>query len=486
MSLTKQKTPKTVILNSFIGVCIMLFFRYLPLDLPSMTPIGMNILGIFLGTLYLWITTDVLWSSLLSAFLIALSGYEPMNAVLATYMGNPTYVQLFFLMIVIGGLIENQITTYMARFFLSRKITNGRPWAFAFVILVGVLLMSSFLIAFAPIMLMWPVLYEVFKELGYTKDDKYPKILIILVVVIALVGFPIPPFMNNGLALLSNYRNLAGEPNLIHDVGYISLGFIVGFLMLAVIVLVCKFILRPDTEKFKKFNVSMLEKDPLPPMDLGQKITSVAFVLLILCMLLPGLIPSAPGMAFLKSNSTGLAMGICGILAALRYHNKPILNVQAVMSKQMNWSTLFLCGTAILLGVALTHESTGFTAFLSAVLSPLFRNISPVMFTILILVVAGVLTNLCNSLVIGMILEPVIFTYCNTTGTYAPPIVSLMILFVLGCAAITPAASPFAAMLHGNKEWLKSGEIYKYTGLFVAIEFILMVLVGIPLSNALL
>ena len=62
----------------------------------------------------------------------------------------------------------------------------------------------------------------------------------------------------------------------------------------------------------------------------------------------------------------------------------------------------------------------------------------------------------------------------------------MMILFVLSSAAITPAASPFAALMFGNKEWLKSGEVYKYSSMFVVIELVVVLLCSLPLANLLL
>ena len=131
----------------------------------------------------------------------------------------------------------------------------------------------------------------------------------------------------------------------------------------------------------------------------------------------------------------------------------------------------------------MTNESTGITAFLNLTLSPLFNGMSPMVFTVVILIVAVLLTNLCNSLVIGMILQPVILTYCMSTGANAVPIVMIMIFFVLLSAAITPAASPFAAILHGNKEWVPSGDVYKYTLTYVGLELVLVLIIGIPVTN---
>ena len=111
---------------------------------------------------------------------------------------------------------------------------------------------------------------------------------------------------------------------------------------------------------------------------------------------------------------------------------------------------------------------------------------SLVMFYVTLLVITLLLTNICNSLVVGMLMQPVIASFCLSSGINSAPITSLIIIFVLASASVTPSASPFAAMIHGNKEWLKSGEIYKYTMMFAVIELVLVIAVGIPFATALI
>ena len=134
----------------------------------------------------------------------------------------------------------------------------------------------------------------------------------------------------------------------------------------------------------------------------------------------------------------------------------------------------------------LTNESTGISAFLNTILRPIFSSMSLVVFYVTLLVITLVLTNICNSLVVGMLMQPVIASFCLSSGINSAPITSLIIIFVLASASVTPSASPFAAMIHGNKEWLKSKDIYMHTMMFAAIELILVILVGIPLATALI
>ena len=452
MAQTKKKDFYSI--HLVIGIGIMLLFRFLPIQLPCITPIGMEILGIFIGTLYLWTTSDPIISSILSIFLVGLSGYSTMNEVLTATFGNPILVQVLFLLTAINCLIENNLTEYCGRFFLTRKICLGRPWVLAFFIMLGSMLMGAFMGGFTPIFLFCPILYDIFETVGLKKHDKFPTIMLILVTVATLLGFPIPPFMGNGLALISNYASVTGNMGAvieINNAGYLLTGLIHATVCIIVLVLFCKFVLRPDTSKLKELKMETLNKNPLPPMSLRQKFIAVSLFL----------------------------------LCAIRISKKPLMDFSSTM-KRFSWSTYFLIASAILLGNALTNESTGVSAFLNTVLMPVLQNVPASAFAVIIMILTVVLTNVCNSFVIGLLMQPVIATFCMATGMNSAPVVSMMILFVLSSAAVTPAASPFAALLFGNKDWLKSGEIYKYTTIFVAIELAIVLLVSMPVANMLI
>ncbi|MEW4412917.1 SLC13 family permease [Clostridium sp. AN503] len=228
----KQKRNMYLI-HCLIGISIMLLFRWLPFDMPKITDLGKQILGIFVGTLYLWTTVDLVWSSVICIFMIGATAYAPMPAVLSSAFGNPTVVQLFFLMILMSSLQTRRISLYIGRFFLTRKFIIGRPWAFTAVLFVGSMLIAAFVGCYAPIFLFWPILYDVFEEVGMERHEAYPTIMIILIVVACTLGFPVPPYMNNGLAMISNYatvsQNLLGTSVIINNAEWLAVALIYGF-----------------------------------------------------------------------------------------------------------------------------------------------------------------------------------------------------------------------------------------------------------------
>ena len=478
-----------------IGLLIMLIFRFIPVGvLPNVTEPGLQIMGIFIGTIYLWSTSDPSVASITAIVMIGLSDFTTAGGALVGCFGNATVIQMLFLMIFMGGLTNRRLTVYIGRWILTRKVIEGKPWVFTTAILLGSYCMSVFIGCFAPIFLFWPVLYGIFEDVGFKKTDKYPKLIVIGVVLGALIGFPVPPYMSNGLALLGNYRgllpnfgNLSEMPGvMIADGTYFIACFIMGLLLIASVVLVMRFVFRPDVEPLKDVTIEMLEKNPLPPMNKAQKIYGVSLVVFIFCMLVPSLLPTVPVLSFLYQNSLLVPVALTVILCLLRGEDGPVLDMQSVMGKDFAWPTFWLCTAAIYLGGVLTNEATGITPFLNTVLSPIFTGMSGAVFTVVLLLVTVVLTNICNSLVIGMIMQPVVLTYCVSAGVNPAPIITLLIFTVLLSAACTPAASPFAAMLFGNKEYLTSGDVYKYATTFVLIELVIILVIGIPFINLLL
>ncbi|MDA3730695.1 citrate transporter [Niameybacter massiliensis] len=485
-----KKQVKASYVNFLIGFAIMILFRFIPLGvLPNVTEIGLQVMGVFIGTIYLWSTVNPTVASIASICMLAMTDFAPAGGVLSTCFGNPTVVQMFFLMVFMGGLTNRKLTVYIARWIMTRKFIEGKPWVFTLVMMLGTYLMSVFIGAFAPIFLFWPILYGVFEEVGYEKTDEYPKLMVIGVVISALAGFPVPPYMSNGLALLGNYRGLLGnfpsltEGTTISDATYFIACFILGLVLVVTFVGIMKFIFRPDVTPMKKMSIEMLERNPLPAMSKAQKTYGIFLCIFIFCMLIPSLLPNVPVLSFINKNSLLVPIVLVCILSLIQFEDGPVLRFGPVMGQDFAWPTFFLCTSAILIGGVLTNEATGVTPFLNTILSPIFNGMSGTVFTVVLLVLVVVLTNICNSLVIGMIMQPVVLTYCVAAGVSPAPIITLLIFTVLLTAACTPAASPFAAMLFGNKEYLTTTEVYKYTVVTVVIELLVILVLGIPFVN---
>jgi len=119
-------------IHCIIGIVVMFGLGMLE-PFEPVTPVGMQVLGIFLGCIYLWSFAGILWPSLLGIVALGISDYAPMGTVIKTAFGDTVPVLVLFAMILFGAIQHAGITKYISRWFLTRKIINGKPVMFSFI-----------------------------------------------------------------------------------------------------------------------------------------------------------------------------------------------------------------------------------------------------------------------------------------------------------------------------------------------------------------
>ena len=88
MEETNQARRKTI--HTIIGIGIMIILGLLPGPEP-ITALGMKALGLFIGTVYLWITVDLLWPSIFAIMMYAFIGYTNIAGAISMSLGNDTF-----------------------------------------------------------------------------------------------------------------------------------------------------------------------------------------------------------------------------------------------------------------------------------------------------------------------------------------------------------------------------------------------------------
>ena len=488
---SKAKISKTLI-HSIIGILIMFLFRFLPISLPEVTDVGMAVIGVFIGTIYLWITVDdPIWTSVISMCMLVYANFFDMNTMLSTFWGNNIVILTLFLVVMSNSLDQYGITPHMARTIIQLKVVKRRPYVLMFVIGVVSYFIGAFVSSACPLFIFWPVLSKIYREAGYERGETFPKVMSVYLLVTALLGMPMTPYKSNPLVVLNQFRTIIENNSSemlfeFSDARYMAVNIILSILIQLCIILLVKFVLKPDVTKMRDFNYEKMNEEKLEKLTASQIVLSVAFVLMIILMLLPSLLPNVAFVAKLGNLTLGIPMIFAGALAAIRIKDEPVIKIGAILNSRFQWGQIFMVGAAIVISSALTNEVTGVSVMLQTVLSPLLSNLGITAFMIAMILLLCGLTNILNSLVVIMVMEPIIFTYCAGMGVSPVPILSILIMICFGTAIITPSASPFAAMLHGYKEWTDSKDIYKYTCIFVIVEVVLFLAVGIPLVNAIL
>lgn len=465
-----------------VGLFCMFGFGFLPAVEP-ITPVGMKILGVFIGSIYMWSFLDILWPSLLGLVALCLTGYAPIGTIMQTSFGDSVSILIVLSMVLFGAIQEADVTTYISRWFLTRKIINGRPVVFSFIFIFCTYVLAALSASILPaILFMWAILYGVLGDVGYKKGEKYTTLMVIGTYFGAMVGHGAKPFVATGLILTGAFTKVTGIE--INYLMYMLYGIIMAILSIIIYCLVMKYIFRPDMSKIANISTDRFEQDTLPPMKQNQKILFISLFAFLLLMLLPSILPKDIWfVAFLNQiGNNGIALVFLGVLCMVHIDGKPIIDFRKIASKYVSWDIFCLVALVMVISSALTDQSTGITAFLTVILDPILGGKSPFVFAVLVLGFALVFTNFTNNTVLGVMILPVLYSYAQMNGANLVG-VGVAMIFMVHYAIVTPAASIYSAVLHGNNEWVDSRQVAGYTSIFLVFMFLLYVVVGIPLAN---
>ena len=152
------------------AVCIVLMFGigFLP-PFGAITPMGMKILGVFVGALYGWIFIEFMWPSLLGFVAMGLSGYCSVPQALSSGFGNDNVINLFFMFIFAAYMEHTGLMRFLARWLISRKCNVGHPWIFTTMLLFAILPIAMFVNIWAGTIMLWTIFYSLSKEIGFKK-----------------------------------------------------------------------------------------------------------------------------------------------------------------------------------------------------------------------------------------------------------------------------------------------------------------------------
>lgn len=454
----------------------------------SITPLGVTIVTLFIGVIYLWTFVDTLWPGFLGVILLGMSDYASMPKVLGLFMGNPMSVMIFFLFVFAAILIESNLSVYLARWFMTRKLIQGKPWLFTATILVATYAVA-FLEQTTSCFLMWPALYIIFDYVGLKKGDTYVSMMIVYTMIMALLSFATDPIKGGAFYLLSNMHNIAvTAPDLnvkpLNLSAYLIFGFIISFLCIAALLLVMRFVFKVDVSPLKNLDFEVLQKDKLPPLTIQHKIIIGLFFFYALWLLLPGIIGKNNLLgAFLSKNALCGTLVIVFLASAIHIKKRPVADITKT-NAVFPWKTYFLVAVAFLLGGAMTSKATNVTIFMEYLLRDSLYGMDYTTLGIAVILIGILLTNFFNSVVAGLVLSPVLLAICNAFGFSPGPIMACFFYVVL-VAAATPAASPFAAILYDNSEWISTKDVARHTLLASGIVVGVLITVGLPLSQIL-
>ncbi len=461
----------------------MVLFRFIP-PIGAMTPMGMEILGIFIGAFYAWLHGEMIWSSAIALILFGFTGYfDNVTAVFASAMGNGTIQIILWMLVYSSIMISSGLGEHIANRIVSFKLLRGRPWAITIAIMAAAYFTSMTGAIFAAIIICWNFVYLIAEKVGYEKGDRWIKMMLVGVAFSTCVGVMTLPFQTSVVATFGYLFAVSDGAYTSYDyLTYLIFALILGLTIMCVYLLLCRFVVRPDMGKLKGFEMPLGHRDPL---DAKQKIAAWSLVGLLAITVVPGCIPNDTVRALFST--LGLPASILlviGVVIFLRdREGKPFFTFKELANAGIYWDMVFMIAAAITLGLALSSEQAGLSATLLNLLSPMLAGATPYALALGIAVVGLIITNVINNSVCGAVLVPLSFSLSLSVGA-SPLALAAILGFISDIGLLMPSASPTGALLAANTEWITTKEIVPQALICAFSTFAAVAVVGIPLAYA--
>lgn len=483
MSETTGKSM-TWYINSALVILLTIGIGFLP-PFGQVTPMGMKVFGVFVGVLYGWCTVSMVWPSVWGIVMLGCTGFCTVKESFAMAFGSDIVLLVVLSYMLAKYLEESGLTSYIANWFISRKIGEGRPWVFTILIFAAAYVLGALLSSIlCTIIIMWGIIYSVCEKVGIPKKSWYSAIVLFgVVLTCTAVGilFSFKPVAALIIGLVQKGTGVAIEVSFIK---WFLFQLVWSLALVTAYLLVARFVFRPDVSALKEAgkNFAHLRNQK---MDGNQKVAAVILIIFLLIMFLPGVLPATvPGMALLKNINVlgGISLCLIGLSILKKDDGAPIADITKLLSTGVNWTLILLLAATMPLGDALESADVGIIATIVAWLTGIFGGLDSWMLGIAVVLLFGVATQVAHNLILIVVFTPVLAGMAASFGM-SPLVMGLLMAATCGSAFLTPAASANAAIVFGNTEWVATKQAYILGGIIAVLYWIITIVVGMPLGN---
>lgn len=460
-----------------VMVLLMFAFRFIPAPAP-ITEYGMQVLGIFLGIVYGWCFAGGLaMPSLLAIVAMCTTDYGGGMSVLGNILANSTVCMIVFASFLMGPLNDSGVGNWLMAKLLNMDFAKGHPWRITAILIIGLYFMGLIVGQIVVCLMVLSLLPGTLRAAGYTKNDKYPNMLILGIMLgqtMSIMAFPWSTALmtigtmqaSTGLAMDFGKWLLAIIPfSVISLFGYIAL----------------MKLLRCDVSKMTEIAAEdMFDGAAKKPLTKFQKATLISMVIMILgCIVISFCASIFPFLS--KFSVFGWMVAIPAAMMVIKVDGKPILTTESI-TKNFPWE-LFLClASAMFVAGQLSADGTGIGILMAGLLGQFYSSVGEVVFLIIVAVLALVLTNFLNNLAVFMTFTTVLCSLFNQgvlTDIYTA-VAAVSLFGVMGF--LTPSGSVQGAMAH-SFELTNPKKYYVYGSIALVYYIVLIAVLFIPICR---
>lgn len=219
-----MKTGETAKFYLIIGIsfAIMISFGFLP-PFGAMTEYGMQMLGVFLGCIFGWLLGVNIPVTLLGIVVagILISG-QTIDSMITAVQSAQMILVMFWALIFIYGLRKCGLIDYLCKKMMSISWCKKSPWHLAVSLWLCTMVCTAFSCqAFAAMVLMFSMFYDVADKLGIERRGGYAAFVLVMIAGISTIGTGSVPYSN--MILMSTTVMTAAVPDVVYNVSTMCL-----------------------------------------------------------------------------------------------------------------------------------------------------------------------------------------------------------------------------------------------------------------------
>ncbi|HIS39442.1 MAG TPA: SLC13 family permease [Candidatus Aphodovivens avistercoris] len=453
---TMNPTAKYVI-KIIIGVLIVFCFQFIPAPAP-ITPLGMNLIGIFFGTIYLFTVGGMLWPSFLALLALGYSGATgSLSDTVMAALGNSVMWQLIVLFPICHAISASGAAQKVAGKLMTLSFVKGKPMRIMIMLFVATLIVGILISATATIVLMFALINSIRDMMGYEKGDKWSAGTCVGCFICALIGSAAIPYRGLVAAMIAPFESLTGYP--IDGPVYLTIAILVGLIVAVSIPFLMRYLQRCDFSKVAGFDFHKQFGDT--KLDRRQFILLMGLAVIMIFFMVQMFVPAKSDLGIILNGfgANGIFTVVAIALAVITVDGKPAMNLAQAMKDGCPWGIIIGVGAMVAIAGQFSTEASGITAWLNMILGGALNGLPWPLVVVLTLTVTVIVTGFFSNVGTSLIMLAAIIPLCPELGINATAM-AVGIVMASNVAVLSPGGSGACPLLffNENESW---GRIYK-------------------------
>ena len=442
---TVHKKVNFSILNYILVLFFMFGFRFLP-PFGGLNEISMQVIGVFVGVIYGWITLSIGWPSILGLVAFGLTDYVSMSDLLVSAFASQTVVMIMGLLLLAAFIQQAGLTTIIVDFLLSRKSAKGRPYVVLFYFLLAGFIAAILSQPLAVLVIFLELFLEIMKKTDIKPHSRAVPTFFVGSAFAIVIGDISLPFKGCAILGIGAYSSITGEN--LDFLRYTLFMMPMCLLTIVAYVLFCKFILRINLSGLEDY---VHDTSKAATITLRQKVSLVGVILAMAMLLVPSILPDSWAITPII---TGLGLGgltlfLVAILMMIKVEGKPLMDLGEIAS-QYPWNVYFVIVVLLPLADALSSDAVGLKQLLSAGATSLLSGLPGVLTIFLVVLISAVVTNFANNMVVCSVFVTII-CFMGDALPFSTAVMSCLVILATNLSMFFPAANPMNAIIFSQR-----------------------------------